>query len=169
MVGQNSHAELSNGATDCPTFNKKNTSSKASMFQYMRTHKPQKSQRPLYQTSTSVFEEPREIKEVATTAPVTKEPILKRERRVKNKPVMPQNEVVAVSESIPENEKSTNSLKTVAKKEEPLNVEETTEAVPAVKEGKKTKNTVFKTKMKHLFKKRNKRTSRKNVVKCPQF
>ena len=51
LFAQNKEMQPSNGATDCPTFGKKNVSSKASLFQYMRTHKPQRTQAPREQQS----------------------------------------------------------------------------------------------------------------------
>lgn len=44
LFAQSKETQPLNGATDCPTFGKKNVSSKASLFQYMRTHKPQRAQ-----------------------------------------------------------------------------------------------------------------------------
>ncbi len=54
LFAQNQQVPPANGATDCPTFGKKNTSGKAGLFQYMRTNRPSKNpQQPAY-TATAL-------------------------------------------------------------------------------------------------------------------
>jgi len=173
-----------NGATDCPTFGKKNVKSKAGMFAYMRSPKAYKNspaQTSVYQTSAlpdlKKAQEEREAemaKRNSQSSSAKKQRPVK-ERKVKPAPVVKPEEKTAEEEVVSTARVKNEDKPLVNEKEENVK-EETTDlgkntAHEEAKEKreKKAKRAALKAKTQHIFKSDKKRTSRKNVQKCPSF
>lgn len=195
FFAQNQQPQPANGSTDCPTFGKKNVPSKAGIFQYMRTHKPQRTptttEQPVYRSSALPnLQEAAEAREASLKQQEKNEKALARaSRQRKNRPVTPEPkgavttpdlaEVTPVKEPpVPEAKPSKEPVATAQKdtnddavSEEKEETESVEDAANTAKEkrDKKIKKAAFKSKMQHLFKRTNKPTSRKHVEKCPSF
>jgi hypothetical protein len=94
MFSQSQQTQPVNGSTDCPTFGKKNSSSKAGLFQYMRTHKPQRvpapgEQQSVYRTSALPDLQKAQEREVAALkqARAAEKAEARRQRRERTRPV----------------------------------------------------------------------------------
>lgn len=168
-----------NGSTDCPTFGKKNVSSKAGIFQYMRTHKPQRKdirEQPLvYQTSAlpdlKKAQEDREAKKRNNQPAVAKKQRPAKVSEAKKEAVIienaaPPEEEVAIA--TPE-KKEENITKTEDDKEASDEGKDSTIPDAKEKRDKKLKKAARQAKVQRIFKTDKKRSSRKNVQKCPSF
>jgi len=172
-----------NGSTDCPTFGKKNVNSKAGIFQYMRTHKPQKkdvNERPVvYQTSALPdLKKAQEDREAAAASRQNNQPAVAKKQRPVKAPKAKKEPVVTENTEAPEEEVAIAApVKREAKPAETKEIKEETiasENDPAVsdakeKRDKKMRKAARKGKVQRIFKRTNKPTSRKNVQKCPSF
>ena len=173
-----------NGSTDCPTFGKKNVTSKAGMFSYMRTHKPQKKELTqvtgVYQTSALPdLKKAQEDRDAAQLKRNNQPAVSKKQRQVKEHKVKENPVVSPKEENVPEKEIASASP---VKKEEKNNEEEADVKKETIhleksaareeakeKREKKAKRAALKAKTKSIFKSDKKRSSRKNVQKCPSF
>ncbi|HET6227626.1 MAG TPA: hypothetical protein VFF27_15190 [Bacteroidia bacterium] len=171
-----------NGSTDCPTFGKKNTSNKAGIFQYMRTHKPQRKdvrEQPIvYKTSAlpdlKKAQEDRDAETKRNNQTATarrqgpvKAPETKKEAVIVQQAAPPEE----TAEATPE-KKEEKVAETKESKDEAATADDTKENVAneaKEKRDKKIKKAARKAKIKHIFKSDKQRTSRKNVQKCPSF
>lgn len=195
LCAQETQLPPANGSTDCPTFGKKNNFSKAGLFQYMRTHKPQRvpdprQQQNVYRASALPdLQQAQEQRDMAIKTQNTKKQ--KKERRnpqTEQEPILaaPAEKPVAQATpvkhgiqhpSVKETEKDAKSeADDETTDEQDSNVSSSNELKSAdasdaarEKREKKMKRAAFKAKMHHLFKKTNKPASRKNVQKCPTF
>ena len=190
LLAQNQQTQTANGATDCPTFGKKNNFSKAGLFQYMRTHKPQRTPTATEQQAVyrpSALPDLKEAQEQRDLAMKNQEKASSRkQRKERSKPVIveePEEAALptkAVAKADPVKAETKESVKEKADKVEPADKNEgdtvkeasisteTTADQAREKREKKLKRAAFKSKMQHLFK-RNKKSSRKNDQKCPTF
>lgn len=195
LFAQSQQAQSGNGATDCPTFGKKNNFSKAGLFQYMRTHKPQRTpdtreQQAVYRPSALPdLEQAQRERDLAMKNQNREKAAPRKQRKERNKPVLaeepeeeaaPATKAVAKADPVKEISKKpvvadSNADQPVASKDDKgASVKE--ESSPAEDSGdaarekreKKIKRAAFKAKMQHLFK-RSKKSSRKNDQKCPSF
>jgi hypothetical protein len=127
VFAQTQQVPSANGATDCPTFGKKNTSSKAGFFQYMRTNKPPKTeQQTVYRTSALPTLKPAAEEEEAITMRKQKRAERAAARKQRQSPTDPEEPVVtttpktvteepAVSEDKPVFAKTSNENKKIDK------------------------------------------------------
>lgn len=195
LLAQNQQTQTANGATDCPTFGKKNTFSKAGLFQYMRTHKPQRipdtqQQQTVYRPSAlpdlKQAQEERDLAKNQSSEKTTS----KKQRKERNRPVVaeepeqaePATKAVAKANPVREETKKPKAEESTEKVEQPeeskddegIAVKEESDSTEATadvareKREKKMKRAAFKAKTQHLFK-RSKKSSRKNDQKCPTF
>lgn len=172
-----------NGATDCPTFGKNKVKNKAGMFAYMRTHKPQKmdvTQKPaVYQTSALPdLTKAHENRENSRYNRNNQQEAAKKQRPLKESKI---KQPAVAKEENSSDEDAVVSAAPVKKEEKPVVKEETQQkeityleknsAREEAKEkrDKKAKRAALKAKMQRIFKSNKKRTSRKNVQKCPSF
>ena len=177
-----------NGATDCPTFGKKNVKSKAGMFAYMRSpksHKNDPTKTTVYQTSALPDLKKAQEDRDAEVAKRNNQPSFsKKQRPVKERKVKPEPVSTPEENAAEEEVASTRHLKkeeiAVSKEKEEDAKEEVKEetidsgkntAYEEAKEKreKKAKRAALKAKTQRIFKSDKKRTSRKNVQKCPSF
>lgn len=177
-----------NGATDCPTFGKNKVKSKAGMFAYMRSPKSQRNdpaKTAVYQTSALPDLKKAQEDRDAEVAKRNNQPSFSRKQRpVKERKVKPEP-VATPEENTPEEEvASTRHVKKEApvvskEKEEDAKEDVKEETVDSEKNAaheeakekreKKAKKAALKAKTQRIFKSDKKRTSRKNVQKCPSF
>jgi hypothetical protein len=198
LFSQNPQAQPANGPTDCPTFGKKNSFSKAGLFQYMRTHKPQRvpdtrEQQAIYRPSA--LPDLQQAQEQRDREMAIKNQTSKRSKKERNKPIvtedpeeaLPATKAIAQADPVdPIKEEPKTPVAADSRKEEiDQPVESDEDADSSVKErsasienvadaarekrAKKIKRAAFKAKVQHLFKRTNKPASRKNVQKCPTF
>ncbi|HRG54057.1 MAG TPA: hypothetical protein PLL00_14590 [Bacteroidia bacterium] len=173
-----------NGATDCPTFGKKNVKSKAGMFAYMRSpksHKNDPARTTVYQTSALPDLKKAQEDRDAEVAKRNNQPSVSRkqrpvkERKVKQEPVATPEEnipeeAVASTRHVKKEEIPAAKEKEEEVKEETIDSQKNTAHEEAKeKREKKAKRTALKAKTQRIFKSDKKRTSRKNVQKCPSF
>jgi hypothetical protein len=198
VFAQNQQLPPANGATDCPTFGKKNTSTKAGLFQYMRTNKPPKTeQQVVYRASALPTLKPTTEEEEAIILKKQKRAeraAARKERKFPNEPApvktTADEPVIAKAKTDkPDDDKAMTDKPAAAKMDEPVIVKATANKAEVEKEAsieneadakttadkraeerdKKVKKAAFKGKIQHFFKRTNKPSSRKNVQKCPQF
>lgn len=171
-----------NGSTDCPTFGKKNVTSKAGMFAYMRSHKAPKkdvAEKPVvYQTSALPDLKKAQEDRDAARSRQNNQPAVAKKQRPEKAPKAKKEPVVTEENNVPEEEvASANPIKreekTVATKEvkeETIELEKDAAIADAKeKRDKKAKKIARQAKIRHIFKSDKQRTSRKNVQKCPSF
>jgi hypothetical protein len=98
---QNQQVPPANGATDCPTFGKKNTSSKAGLFQYLKANKsPKTEQQTVYRTSAlpTLKPTPEEQEAIELKKQQRAERAAgRRQKQSKNDPVREEEPVVATA------------------------------------------------------------------------
>jgi hypothetical protein len=190
VFAQNQQVPATNGATDCPTFGKKNTSSKAGFFQYMRSNKPPKpEQQTVYRTSALPTLKPAAEEEEAIAQRKQKRAeraAARKQRQSQSDPVPEEEPIVATStytkpaettaEEPVEAKVMTNKpadAKAMADKQASIENESSAKdeeiAKRMEKRDKKVRKAARKEKIQHFFKRTNKPSSRKNVQKCPQF
>lgn len=191
---QNQQVPPANGATDCPTFGKKNTSSKAGFFQYMKTNRaPKPEQQTVYRASALPTLKPTAEEEEAIAMKRQKraeKAAARRQKQSQATPVREEQPVFAeaskpevkkredtrpVTENVddrkPVVDKSTDTKPEVEKE---ASIDEGSSAKEdadkrAEERDKKLRKAATKSKLQHIFKRTNKPSSRKNVQKCPQF
>lgn len=184
LLAQNQEMQT-NGATDCPTFGKKNVTSKASMFQYMRTHKPQRTQpkeEQVYPYKSSALPDLQQAAQARQAAlkekEVQKEPKQKKKRPRREEPAVTPESTIEVAVANPQKEPATvtppikddltdEEIHTSDRKDDPEKEKGVSEA--REKRDKKARKAARKSKTQRLFKRTNKPTSRKHVEKCPSF
>lgn len=193
MFAQNQQVPPANGSTDCPTFGKKNTSTKAGFFQYMRTNKPPKTeQQTVYRNSALPTLKPTAEEETAIALRKQKRAeraAARRQRQAQDeptfakatadKPVAEEPAFVNTKTDKPAKvEKEERALAEASAKEPEAENEASIENESSAKDDatkraeerdKKYRKAANKEKVKRVFKKTNKPSSRKNVQKCPQF
>jgi len=165
-----------NGATDCPTFGKKNVKSKAGMFAYMRAPKKQKNdpeRTTVYQTSALPDLKKAQEDRDAEVAKRKQRPV--KERKVKPEPVAtpeestPEEEVASTRHLKKEETRATKEKEEEVKEETIDSQKNTAHEEAKEKREKRAKKAALKAKTQRIFKSDKKRTSRKNVQKCPSF
>jgi hypothetical protein len=197
VFAQNQQVPAANGSTDCPTFGKKNTSTKAGLFQYMRTNKPPKTeQQTVYRNSALPTLKPTAEEETAIALKKQKRAeraAARRQRQTQEEtvePVVASTTKTAKSEiEQPVDTKAMADKPVKVEKDEPAFAEASADKPEVEKEAsiengssakedaakraeerdKKYRKAANKEKVKRIFKKTNKPSSRKNVQKCPQF
>jgi hypothetical protein len=203
MFAQNQQVQPANGSTDCPTFGKKNTSTKAGLFQYMRTNKPSKTeQQTVYRNSALPTLKPAAEEETAIALKKQKRAeraAARKQRQSENEPIPDKESTFAkaavdkpatvkiagdepseIKAEKPKLEKTTDSEAVTDESTDAKAVanETSIETESSAKENadkrveerdKKYRKAANKEKVKRIFKKTNKPSSRKNVQKCPQF
>jgi hypothetical protein len=196
MFSQNQQVPAANGSTDCPTFGKKNTSTKAGLFQYMRTNKPPKTeQQTVYRASALPTLKPAAEEEEAILLKKQKRAeraAARKQRKSQIDPIREEEPALAkttadepsvtkamADEPAEVKTDETTSVKTTVESTDNAKADETsienessaksTNAKRAEERDKKIRKAATKGKIQHIFKRTNKPSSRKNVQKCPQF
>jgi hypothetical protein len=191
VFAQNQQVPAANGSTDCPTFGKKNTSTKAGLFQYMRTNKPPKTeQQTVYRNSALPTLKPTTEEETAIALKKQKRAeraAARKQRQSQNEPIREEEPIVASNVKTAESAIEQPVDKPIAdgpayvkakadkpevEKEASIENESSAKedaAKRAEERDKKYRKAANKEKVKRIFKKTNKPSSHKNVQKCPQF